>query len=95
MLIDSGADVTMLPASSLNELDVQVERGDGYEIMAFDGNVTTSQVVRVDLLFLGRTFKGRFLIIEQPWGVLGRNLTNHICLLLNGPALAWEESPAR
>lgn len=92
MLIDSGADVTMLPATSLKELAVQVEAGDGYEVMAFDGDVTISRVVRLDLLFLGRTFKGQFLIIEQPWGVLGRNLTNHLRLLLDGPSLTWEEA---
>ncbi|HEX5445153.1 MAG TPA: hypothetical protein VFW87_15045 [Pirellulales bacterium] len=73
MLIDSGADVTMLPASSLNELAVQIEAGDGYEVMAFDGDVSVSHAVKLELLFLGRTFKGHFLIIEQPWGILGRN----------------------
>jgi hypothetical protein len=50
-----------------------------------------SRVVRMDLLFLRRTFKGRFLIIDQPWGVLGRNVINHVCLMLNGPRLIWDE----
>lgn len=93
MLIVSGADVSMLPASAIAELAAQIEAGEGYEVMAFDGDVTVSQVARMDLMFLGRTFKGRFLVIEQPWGVLGRNLINHVCLVLNGPALNWEECP--
>lgn len=91
MLIDSGADVTLLPEAALKEIAVQVETDEGYELMAFDGKTSISRVVRLDLLFLQRTFKGHFLIIDQPWGVLGRNVTNHLCLKLNGPVLTWDE----
>jgi hypothetical protein len=90
MLIDSGADVTLLPEAALKEMAAQIEP-EGYEVMAFDGSTSVSRVVRMDLLFLRRTFKGRFLIIDQPWGVLGRNVINHVCLMLNGPRLIWDE----
>lgn len=91
MLIDSGADVTLLPVAPLKKIAARVEADGGYELMAFDGSKSLSRVVRMDLLFLRRTFKGQFLIIDQPWGVLGRNVTNHLCLVLNGPGLTWEE----
>lgn len=91
MLIDSGADVTLLPEAALKEIAAQLDVDEGYELMAFDGTKSVSRVVRMDLLFLQRTFKGRFLIIDQPWGVLGRNVTNRLCLVLNGPGLTWDE----
>jgi hypothetical protein len=78
ILIDSGADVTLLPEAAMKEIATQLDIDEGYELMAFDGSRSVSRVVRMDLLFLQRTFKGRFLIIDQPWGVLGRNVTNRL-----------------
>lgn len=95
MLIDSGADVTLLPEAPLKQIAAHVEADGGYELMAFDGSKSLSRVVSIELLFLQRTFKGRFLIIDQPWGVLGRNVTNRLCLVLDGPALTWGECPRR
>lgn len=95
MLIDSGADVTLLPEAPLKQIAAHVEADGGYELMAFDGSKSLSRVVSIELLFLQRTFKGRFLIIDQPWGVLGRNVTNRLCLVLDGPALTWDECPRR
>ncbi len=37
------------------------------------------------------TLRGRFLLIEQGWGILGRNILNALPILLDGPRLAWEE----
>ncbi len=37
MLIDSGADVTLLPRSSLESLGVDAAAGEEYELTAFDG----------------------------------------------------------
>lgn len=91
MLIDSGADVTLLPEAALKAIAAQPVTDEGYELMAFDGSTSVSRVVRMDLLFLQRTFKGRFLMIDQAWGVLGRNVTNRLCLVLNGPGLTWDE----
>lgn len=91
MLIDSGADVTLLPETSIQQLGVSVNSDEEYELMSFDGNTTVSKVVRVDLLFIRRTFKGRFLLINQEWGILGRDILNHLSLLLNGPSLIWDE----
>lgn len=41
--------------------------------------------------FLNKTFRGRFLLIDQDWGVLGRDILNLISLLLDGPNLNWKE----
>ena len=91
MLIDSGADVTLLPLASIDRLGVTVNSGEGYELMGFDGNRTVSHTVQVDLLFLRRVFEGRFLLIDQEWGILGRDVRNHLALLLHGPSSTWSE----
>ena len=66
-----------------------------YELMSFDGSTSLAPVVRLEMIFVGRTFKGQFLLIDQPWGVLGRNILNAVPLLLDGPRLTWSVSPTR
>ncbi len=43
---------------------------------------------------MDRRFRGRFLLIDAEVGVVGRNVLNHVRLLLDGPALSWEEGPS-
>ena len=91
MLLDSGADVTLVPQATANLLRVVIVPGRRYELVGFDGNISFAPVVRLELLFLGRTFRGQFLVIEQEWGILGRNILNAIPLLFDGPRLIWDE----
>lgn len=91
MLIDSGADVTLLPQASIDFLGIEAKAGEGYLLQGFDGNTSVAKAVNVDLIFGRRTFKGRFLLINQAWGILGRDVLNHICLILDGPQRTWEE----
>jgi hypothetical protein len=94
MLIDSGADVSLVPTSSVNRLGAAVESAKGYELIGFDGSRSVSPTVRLDLLFLGRAFKGRFLLIDQESGFLGRDILKHLTILLDGPRSMWAEHPA-
>jgi hypothetical protein len=80
----------LIPQSSASQLDLNIDP-EGYELMAFDGSKSVAQVVRLDLILLKRVFRGRFLLINQECGILGRDILNHISLLLNGPRLNWEE----
>jgi hypothetical protein len=48
-------------------------------------------MVQLEMVFLGRKFKGQFLLIDQPTGILGRNILNTIPILFNGPAGKWDE----
>jgi hypothetical protein len=43
------------------------------------------------MMFGRKTFKGRFLLIDQEWGVLGRDVLNHIVPVLDGPNQTWDE----
>lgn len=90
MLIDSGADVTLLPQAAVAALDILPLEGEEYALAGFDGTITHASAVRLDVIFAGRVFRGRFLLSDQGWGILGRNLLNAISLLLDGPALTWQ-----
>jgi len=59
--------------------------------MGFDGKTSIAHAARLDLLFLGRTFKGRFILTDNEYGILGRNILNHVSILLDGPSLTWDE----
>jgi len=48
-------------------------------------------VVQLELLFCNRSFRGQFLVMDQAWGILGRNVLNAIPVLLDGPHLMWDE----
>ena len=34
---------------------------------------------------------GRFLLTDQEWGLIGRDVLNHVSLLFDGPGLNWSE----
>lgn len=63
-----------------------------YELMSFDGELSRAPMVHADLIFLRHAFSGQFLLIDQPSGILGRNILNALPLLLDGPHLKWEEA---
>jgi predicted aspartyl protease len=92
MLIDSGADITLLPKAVVDSLGIE-SSGTRYELMSFDGTKSTSAAVRADLLLLRKTFRGQYLLVDQEVGILGRDILNNISLWLNGPYLIWEEGP--
>ena len=92
MLIDSGADATLLPRSAATSLGLE-GTGERYQLVGFDGAVSESEAVLASLAFLRRSFRGRYLLTEAEVGVIGRDILNHLRLLLDGPALHWEECP--
>jgi predicted aspartyl protease len=76
MLIDTGADVTLLPASYVEQLDMKPVHNIAYEIQGFDGQPKLAKMVELELVFLGKKFSGQFLLVDQPMGILGRNILN-------------------
>ncbi len=91
LLIDSGADVTMVPEASVTVLGVRIESAETYELQSFDQHISKAHPANLEMVFLRRTFRGRFLVIDQEWGILGRDVLNHLSILLDGPALNWRE----
>lgn len=95
MLLDSGADVTLIPQIILESLDISSAQGKHYELIGFDDSISFAPVVQLELIFCGRTFRGQFLLINQEWGILGRNVLNSVPLMLDGPNLKWGEKRSR
>jgi hypothetical protein len=91
LLLDSGADVTLLPRRAIEELGVASATGPGYEVAGFDGTRRFVPAVNVELVFLRRLFKGQYLVIDEDIGIVGRDILNHLAFLLDGPRLRWEE----
>ncbi len=91
MLIDSGADVTLVPQQVIASLHIESNAENIRQLMSFDGSVSAAPVVRLELLFQERTFRGQFLITQDEVGVLGRNILNKIPLVLHGPHQEWYE----
>jgi hypothetical protein len=91
VLLDSGADVSLVPDTAASQLAIAAIPGRSYELVAFDGTTSYAPVVQMELIFCRRTFRGQFLLTDQECGVLGRNVLNAVSLLLDGPHLAWDE----
>ena len=91
MLLDSGADVTLVPHEVMDRLGLVVIPDSGYELIGFDGSSSFAPVVQLELHFCRRTFRGQFLVIDQSWGIIGRNILNAVPLIFDGPHLMWEE----
>lgn len=91
MLLGSGADVTLIPQVAVSLLGVAVVPDRRYELISFDGNISFAPVVQLELVFCGQTFRGQFLLIDQEWGILDRNVLNAVALLFDGPHLTWDE----
>jgi len=94
MLMGSGSDLTLIPERFVKELNLELDQNESYELTGFDGHSTVAKSVQLDLVFLGRTFKGRFVVVNFETGILGRNVLNHFSLVLDGPGLSWDQSNA-
>lgn len=91
LLLDTGADVTLLPRMAVERLGVPLLANQRYELMAFDGSKRFAPVVMLDTIFLQLAFRGRYLLIEEERGILGRDILNHVMVLLDGPRQQWSE----
>lgn len=86
MLLDSGADATLVPQAVVANLGVIAVPSSRLK-----RSTSPAQIVDIELTFLGRIYRGEFLLIDQEYGVLGRNLLNTVRLMFDGPRLTWEE----
>lgn len=92
MLLDYGSDATLVPLASVQQLGVPIVALDtSYELRAFDGSTSFAPSANLHLLFLSRIFRGRYLLIDQEWGILGRDILNLLTLLMDGPQLTWSD----
>src|SRR5205807_8870141 len=67
LLIDSGADVTLIPQTAVAELGITIDVAESYELQSFDQHISTAHPGNLETVFLRRTFRGQFLVIDQEW----------------------------
>ncbi|MEW5938927.1 MAG: hypothetical protein AB1750_04640 [Chloroflexota bacterium] len=91
MLIDTGADATLLPADAVQKIGVNIEADPGFEVETFDGETRRLQFAKLELLFLDKKFAGEYLLIDRPMGILGGNVLNNLRLVLDGVRQKWDE----
>ncbi|RIK71858.1 hypothetical protein DCC62_21305 [candidate division KSB1 bacterium] len=91
LLIDSGSDITIVPQASANHIGVPSILDASYQVEGFKGSPLVMPVAILEMLFLNRIFKGQFLLTDQDYVILGRNVLNNVAILLNGPGLSWDE----
>lgn len=94
MLLDTGADVTLLPQALADDLGLNYSTS-SYELVGIENSSSIAHAVHAEMVFLGLTFRGQFLLAEQDWGIIGRNILNVVSLTYDGPKLFWERSISR
>ncbi len=70
MLMDTGADITLLPRSAIASIVPTTQGLPTYDLVGFDGHRSSAPMVNLDVHFMGKRFRGRFLVIDQPHGIL-------------------------
>lgn len=91
MLLDTGADVTLLPRGLITQFGIPLDPAQVYELVGFDGTRSTAIGVELDLIFVGVIFRGRYLVTNQSDGILGRDILNWLNVAFNGPNLEWDK----
>ena len=92
MLLDSGADITLIPEWVIDRLEAETIPNSRYDLVGFTGDPVTFSAVRLELTFCGKVFRGQFLPVQEEWGIIGRNVLNSLSITLDGPSLAWFEN---
>jgi hypothetical protein len=91
LLLDTGADTTLLPRSAIIRLGITPDPALAYDLIGFDGSRSTTQAVDLDMIFLQKAFRGRYLLIDSDRGILGRDVLASVTLLLDGPRQEWSQ----
>jgi predicted aspartyl protease len=88
-LLDTGADVTLLPRWAIEQLGLISHTDESIKLAGFDGSLRSAESVDLEASFQGGRFQGRYVLVDQAHGIVGRNLLNHFRLLFDGPANSW------
>jgi hypothetical protein len=89
MLLDTGADVSVVPQAVADRLGV-VAQASGVLLQMFDGSQREALVADVRVDVLRYRFRGRFVIALADYGILGRDVLNSLVVTFDGPGFVWE-----
>jgi hypothetical protein len=88
-ILDTGADITLLPRWAIDQLGLTPQMDEEVKLAWYDGSVRSVESVHVEMSFQGGHFQGRYGLIDQPHGIVGRNVLNHFQILFDGPQKTW------
>ncbi len=91
MLLDTGADISLLPSSSVKNLKIKPLPNETFELEGIYGNQKSVEVFYLQVIFLEKRFTGKYCLIDDEIGILGRDILNQVSILFNGLNLSWQE----
>jgi hypothetical protein len=91
MLLDTGADISLLPSSIVENLKIKPLPNETFELRGIYGNQKSVEVFYLQIIFLGKRFTGKYCLIEDEIGILGRDILNQVPILFDGLNLIWRE----
>ena len=86
--IDSGADITALPLTVVQQLNLQANHF--LEIAGYDNQIVSLPVYDSRLTIAHIRVRFEAIAISENHAILGRDVLNLLRVLLDGPALALE-----
>lgn len=91
VLLDTGADISLLPISLVESLEIKPLQNESFRLEGFDGSRLSAEVYHLQVIFLGKRFTGEFCTIDTEIGILGRDILNQVSILFDGLNLTWQE----
>jgi len=94
LLLDTGADVTLLPRDSPEKVGVRSLPDQECELVGFDGVRASRPSYFLTWFFLNRVFEAGISWSDGECGVLGRDILNHVILRARRSSRRWSEELA-
>ena len=91
MLLDTGSDITLLSRNYCDEIGVKVSETESLELEGFNQAISIAFYVRLELIFLNKLFRGKFLVYDHQEGIIGRDVLNKFSLLFDGVNSEWRQ----
>ena len=90
VLLDTGADVSLLPASAIGKLNIEPS-GERVKLVGFDESENIADAYTLQIIFLGKRLTGDYCAIDDETGILGRDVLNQFSIIFDGKSLEWKE----
>jgi predicted aspartyl protease len=90
VLLDTGADISLLPLSAIKTLQIQ-PLSEIIKLVGFDKSNDVFELYELQVVFLGKRFFGKFCAIDDEVGIIGRDVLNQVSILFDGKNLEWGE----
>lgn len=90
MLVDTGADVSLIPCAIVDAINA-TPTGRTMEVVSFDGHKSARPVVAVSMHLGKYKMNVEFLLHDdgETIGIIGRNVLNLLYVVLDGPSRVW------